>query len=317
MIKKFLVTGVAGDIGMGVGRILREYYPDSTLIGCDVNSENPSLAVYDCFYICPYANSKHYQDVILDLIKQHSIEFVIPTSEAEIAFFWASNLVGTLKEMGIKVLILAKEVVNISLDKYETVNFLRENNLNYPVTVLAESFEPNAATKFPVILKPRRGQGSKNIQLLESEFDFRSQKIHPGFIIQEFLPDDEQEYTCCVFGSEGQYRILILKRKLTCGSTSSGEVIYSNQIEEYIKKIASALKVNGCINFQLRLTKNGPYLFEINPRLSSTLVFRHKLGFKDLIWNIETLDEQKVSAYQAPDEGVRFYRGITEYIFEA
>jgi len=316
MIKKFLVTGVAGDIGMGVGRILKEEYPSSILIGCDVNSDNPSLAVYSHFHKSPYATTKGYQEFILELINKYSIEYVIPTSESEIDFFWASNLVEKLHNIKRKVLILDKNVVDISLDKYRTANFLRDNSLNYPVTALAEQFEVNKSIEFPMILKPRSGQGSKNITILSSPSDICNQNIGSGFIIQEFLPDEEQEYTCCIFGSMNEYRVLILKRKLSCGSTSSGEVVYSSKIEEYIRLIACALEVEGSINFQLRVTDRGPVLFEINPRLSSTLVFRHKLGFKDLIWNIEKLDDQNLSVYKTPKEGTCFYRGVTEYIFE-
>ena len=70
------------------------------------------------------------------------------------------------------------------------------------------------------------------------------------------------------------------------------------------------------MNIQLRLTDDGPIVFEINPRLSSTLVFRDMLGFKDLEWWIQSKTKQKISSYNKPKAGTLFYRGISEYIVQ-
>jgi len=48
--------------------------------------------------------------------------------------------------------------------------------------------------------------------------------------------------------------------------------------------------LQGSMNIQLILTDSGPRIFEINPRFSSTVLMRHKLGFCDFLWS---LDEAK------------------------
>ena len=85
-------------------------------------------------------------------------------------------------------------------------------------------------------------------------------------------------------------------------------------IDKYIKKVAEIFQLDGAMNIQLRMTKQGPMLFEINPRLSSTLVFRDMLGFSDLQWWIFSMSDQKIPAYQKPKTGTLFYRGVAEYI---
>ena len=62
------------------------------------------------------------------------------------------------------------------------------------------------------------------------------------------------------------------------------------------------------------MTKQGLMLFKINPRLSSTLVFRDMLGFADLQWWIFSLSDKKIPIYKEPKTGTLFYRGIAEYI---
>jgi len=57
-------------------------------------------------------------------------------------------------------------------------------------------------------------------------------------------------------------------------------------------------------------------IFEINPRFSSTVMFRHLLGFKDLIWSINEIAGKEVGDYIPPRAGTRFYRSSQEVILQ-
>jgi carbamoyl-phosphate synthase large subunit len=309
-----LITGVSGDIGFGIGRILRENYPDSFLLGCDVDEDCPSDVFFDCFVKAPYADSENYIGFIIGIIKKYSINVVVPTSEAEINFFWKFKLVELLRKMNVAILILDETIVQCSLDKYKTYNFLKRNGLNCPETNLANNVNDLILSRFPKILKPRSGQGSKGIRIINSLDEIDSELQVKEYIVQELLSNDKNEYTCCVFGCSGKYRSIIFKRKLQNGFTVSGEVVENKAIEDYILSISKILQLEGSMNLQLRVTDRGPVLFEINPRFSSTVVFRDKLGFKDLIWAVQKATGGNVSTYLKPKEGTKFYRGITEYI---
>jgi carbamoyl-phosphate synthase large subunit len=65
------------------------------------------------------------------------------------------------------------------------------------------------------------------------------------------------------------------------------------------------------------MTKKGPIIFEINPRFSSTVVFRHKLGFKDVQWAIlDLFNELKEKHLSIPDiVGRKIFRADKEIIF--
>ena len=77
-----------------------------------------------------------------------------------------------------------------------------------------------------------------------------------------------------------------------------------------------AVKINleGSINVQLRLTEKGPVVFEINPRFSSTVLFRHMFGFKDLEWSIQDKLNIEIEPYEDANEGQKFYKGFNEFI---
>jgi carbamoyl-phosphate synthase large subunit len=56
-------------------------------------------------------------------------------------------------------------------------------------------------------------------------------------------------------------------------------------------------------------------VFEINPRFSSTVVFRHKLGFTDLVWSLqEQVLNLSTSYVPTRPIGTRVYRVFDEQI---
>ena len=84
----------------------------------------------------------------------------------------------------------------------------------------------------------------------------------------------------------GDISSIQFERELNGGLTGWAKVISNYDVKSILHKIAENLKLKGSINIQLRLTENGPMIFEINPRFSSTSLMRHNLGFKDVLWSL-------------------------------
>jgi len=309
---RILVTGVAGDIGFAIGKVLRNHYPNSFLLGVDIDSNNNSLMVFDQFKRVHLADSDSYKKNVINLVKSMRIDFIIPTSEAEINVFWKKKLVIFFEKINVEVLILGQNIIDTSLDKFKTYQFLKNNKLDYPNTYLASNFHNQE--DFPMIFKLRSGQGSKGLRILNSNRDIKASEMNDSNIIQELLSDDENEYTCCVFSDGELHRSIILRRKLKGGYTDSGVVVENDDIDFYILKISKLLKLVGSINLQLRLTNRGPVLFEINPRFSSTVELRDALGFRDLLWSIQLKLEGKVEKYTKPNKGTKFFRAENEFV---
>lgn len=310
-----LVSGIAGDIGFGIGRILSRWDWPGSVHGIDVHSEHPGCFVFDRVNTAPYATDSSYFGWLRSYIERHDIGLFIPSSEAEISALSE----GDVKSIGgADILIANQQAVRLSLDKYRCMLFLNEKGIRVPEHGIVGVSTP---CRFPVIVKPRAGQGSKNIQRFDSKKEFE-RKAESLSLWQEYLASAKQEYTCAVYRSKRLgIRTLVMQRTLTGGLTSRGEVVDNPAIDIYVRDIAKHLDVNGCINVQLRLTETGPCLFEINPRLSSTLVFRDLMGFTDLRWWVrDTLGDPfapALSTYTPPKEGTRFYRGAMEYVTPA
>ena len=308
---KVLVSGVAGDIGFCIGRILKEWNFFENLHGVDISEDHPGSLIFDEVGVAPRANADNYLEWLSDYILTNQIDLLVPTSEAEI--FAISNNLSAIKSI-CKVLINDEVLIKNSLDKNKTLKYLNAAGIKVPPHGIGGV--GNKPMQYPVIVKPGRGQGSKGLRKISTDSELI--EITKRYVWQEYLTPDDEEYTCAVYVSkELKSRILLLKRVLVGGYTGRAIVVKNIEIEEYVKQIIEAWNVAGLYNIQLRLTDDGPKLFEINPRVSSTVVFRDKLGFKDLKWWIlETLG-MELPNYEEVCAGTRMYRGNTEYIISA
>jgi len=305
-----MVTGCGGDIGQSIGKILKSHALFDRVIGCDMSDEHAGRFIYDECITIPACTSDKYFPVLEEIIKKHQIDLILPISEPELRFFTENK---NVKGVSSKPLVIANSKAReIGFDKLRTVDFLKGSFLPFPEThVIAEMNDP----KLPLILKSRKGSGSKSIFILNETDDFLFyKKKYPDFIAQELLTDDN-EYTCCAFRSaKGETRIITYRRKLVDSYSGFGVVVNDPLIDLLLLKIADKLDLIGSINIQLRKSYKGPCVFEINPRFSSTVNFRHMMGFQDVIWSVEDILGFKLSDYSKVTAGRKFYKGFHEYI---
>lgn len=315
MIKKkinILVTGCGGDIGQSIGKILKSSSLFHTVVGCDMHNEHAGIFIFDKVFTVSRCISDSYIGELQKIIEVMDIDVILPASEPELRYLTKQNID---REFLNKILISANlKSRQIGFDKLSTIQFLQENSYPYPKTqVLSDIVIP----EFPLILKNRSGSGSKSIYKVNDpkEFEYLKKKHH-GFIAQEFISEEDGEYTCGLFrfGSDEIIRSIIFKRTLTNGYSGFGTIIEDRRITDFLHSLAQKLHLNGSINVQLRFSENKPKVFEINPRFSSTVLFRHMFGFHDLIWSLEDRLGLPLSDYDQPPAGGKFYKGYKEYI---
>ena len=307
-----LVTGCGGDIGQSVGKILSKSKYAKNVYGIDISDKNAAQFVFDNFDIGPKVSDKNYIIEIEKYVIKNEIDIIIPVSEHELRFY-TDNYTETPIIGGAMVLMANHFSRQIGFNKKNTSLFLKENNLPNPILYTVNGTN----TIFPLIAKPNTGAGSSNIFIVDNleEFRFLANK-NEDFIFQELLDGKEGEFTCCAYRSKNdEIRSIIFKRELSSGGYSGyGEVIEDHRISTLLVEIAKLLNLEGSINIQLRIHKKMPVVFEINPRFSSTILFRHLLGFKDLEWSIQEFLGEEISDYTKPQVGKCFFKGYNEYI---
>jgi len=286
-----LITGIGGDISQGVATILRECRKDLCLIGVDVHLQHGGKLFVDFYETIPSASDPDYLVALGLIIEKYQVDIFVPMTEPELSIlqpFFHSIF------PKVKWITAGAEVVAAGLDKLATIKVLEQLGLPVPWTVSVSDGEPLG---YPCILKNRYGSGSRAVFTLQNREDatFFS-KRYPEAIYQEMLEPPDREITCAVYRrNNGFVYSLLMLRRLTGGFTGWAKIIDNKETRVMCEQIAIGLNLRGAMNIQLRLTDQGPRVFEINPRFSSTVLMRHRLGFNDLLWAIEEAEGKEVS----------------------
>lgn len=294
MSRNVLITGIGGDIAQGVATILRECRPDLRLIGVDIHREHGGHRFVDFFTTVPAARHPFYREALKAVAEEQQADLVIPMSEAELA------VLRPFTELmpGVSWLFAGSQVVDAGLDKLATANALSNLGIAVPRTVpVAEG-----AVGYPCILKNRFGSGSRAVFIVnDAAAAAYLAPRYPDAVFQELLLPAEREVTCAVYRTrQGAVTTLLMQRRLTGGLTGWARVIDDEDAAEMCQRIAEGLDLRGSMNIQMRLTEDGPRVFEINPRFSSTVLMRHRLGFTDVIWALEEAEGKHVEFPELP-----------------
>lgn len=284
-MRKILVTAISGNVSNGILKILKE--TDDEVYGCDIYDYPAGMDKVKVCMKSVMAVLPEYIEDILDKCRKYGITHLIPVNETEIQII--SKNIQKFRQENIKVLINNKEILDTFLDKYDTVKYLSAiNGVYVPKTYLYDEFHEDGNS---YIVKLKNSCGSKFMKVITNKQELDSIPYEKNnFIIQEYMPDECNEYTVGCFSDGNSISTIIFKRKLEHGYTSFVELVYNDEISQIAAKIAEEINLSGYINIQLRKYKDSYYIFEINPRISGTVYFRHMLGFKDVIWWLDMLD---------------------------
>jgi carbamoyl-phosphate synthase large subunit len=165
--------------------------------------------------------------------------------------------------------------------------------LSVPWTIGVSDDQPFA---YPCILKNRFGSGSRAVFRVENAEDAEYlKKRYQNAILHEKLEPAYPEVTVGLYRTrDGEVSSLLMLRRLTGGFTGWAKVISDEETSKMCARIAEGLNLYGSMNVQLRLTDKGPRVFEINPRFSSTVLMRHRLGFTDVLWSFQEAEGEPV-----------------------
>ena len=310
MNKNVLVTSCGGDIGQSIGKILKRL--NCTTFGLDISNQNAAQFVFDSFEVGLRVSNKDYLTWLEQYVSKNQIDFIIPASEPELKFY-TKNYTDNVSINGAKVIMANHLSRTIGFSKQKTADFLQQQELPYPKSYTLDS----PSISYPLIAKPIDGAGSANVFTVRDEADFRFfAERYEGLIFQEFLDGSSGEFTCGVFRTKNHpTRTITFRRTLTVGGYSGfGEVVYDKRIDDLLQNVAKHLNLEGSINAQLRIHNDRPVIFEINPRFSSTVLFRDMLGYCDLQWSLEAAIGEAISDYDPVPEGRKFYKGFNEFI---
>jgi carbamoyl-phosphate synthase large subunit len=314
-----LITSVGGIVGQGIIKSLKYnnlYSENKThhynIHGTDLVYDSSGLYRVDKFSIINKPETEQFIDSIINLCTNNNIDIIFIGSDIELPIF-SKNKKKIESKTSTKVIVNQLKVIEICRDKYKTFEFLENNNLNYIPSCLAKDSEDFIKdNKFPLIVKPCEGFGSKFLTIAKNNTDLNyaiSTIENYGWtpLIQKYLKDDNKEFTTGITIDKNGKQVMssiVIKKILKHGQT------YKAIIDDYpnIKKISetTARKIGGigAINIQLRIDEDNDEakIIEINPRFSASCPMRTVAGINepDIVIRNTLFDEDiKITSYQS------------------
>lgn len=127
--------------------------------------------------------------------------------------------------------------------------------------------------RFPVIVKPRRGAGSRGVRLVQTREQLEALGTDESLIVQEHLPGDE--FSVDVFADAAGSIVAAVPRTRTrvdSGVSIAGRTVHDAELESTAASVARAVGLVGVANVQLRYDADGTAaLLEVNPRFPGAM----------------------------------------------
>lgn len=267
-----------------------------------VNSIKDTTAMWkaDVSYVSPEIRSNDYIPFLLEVCEKESVDIIISLFDLDTLFLSYNK--SKFDEIGVKLIMPDFNIVEICLDKLKMFNFLTDNEFDTPRTFsgLEEAGRAleNKTIAFPLVIKPRWGQGSiateivYNREELFHAYKLLSSKIkntsishiealnfENTLLIQEFIAG--QEYGVdCINDLNGSHKVVVVKKKLAMrsGETDAAITVMDKSINEVISKLGNLFKHVSIIDIDVIKSDNKVYIIDINPRFGGGYPFSHAAG---------------------------------------
>ncbi|MDD4762048.1 MAG: ATP-grasp domain-containing protein [Candidatus Pacebacteria bacterium] len=294
-------------VGINTALSLREI--THKLIGVDVTNDNTASYFVDSFYKVPLASQKKdFLRTLLKISKREKIDCIFPLTLEESLVLTKNSKI--FEKNKIKIANLNNQnILKICNDKWLTNRYLLKKGIPVPkafspknIAELKKMVKLLGYSQNKVVFKPRVTHGSRGFRILASQydrysllmdqkptdniylsldqiiFDLKTKKSFPKIIIMDFL--EGEDYSVYCFCDKGEALVILpMKRSgLLPGMSLGGKIIFNNDIIEYVRRIIKSFNFSGPINIQLKNTEFGPFIYEINTRVSATTIAARGVG---------------------------------------
>jgi len=267
-----IITGIGGNVGQGVARIVRAIAPDMRIVGTNTEEVSGGNHLCDAVYLMPLATDPTYREAMTRIVRDERPALLLPCTDYETLALAA--FAADLPPTGVS----EPRVAAMFLDKWKTFEAFEASGLPFARSALPTHYDRPFAS---VIVKPREGRGSRDLHFNPSRPDL----FDDTFVVQELMRGDELTIAAYVTGAGMLHGFIVLRRFLQAGATSACETVLRHDaaVEALLRKMIAAIPVRGSFNVQAIARPDGSIVpFEVNGRISGTASIRHHFGFRDV-----------------------------------
>jgi len=310
MKKKLLFSGAGGSIFPYMFEQLKDEYE---VFAMDSDAKIAQLYKNEKVFTVPNITEDNFESTICTIIKENQIDFYIPGIDEELLI--AAKIA---RKMGIHTLSPNTDFITLCLDKFVLMDILEKQNISVIPTMLGDSYKEQYP--YPIFLKPNVGRGSRGIKKIDTPNQYEAYFLLEEYtkeelLVQPYIGGDE--YTVSVTVNNLNQLLSVVPKIVYTkqGITKYAKSVHHQQIENVCQKIVETLTPHGSFNVQLKLVDDEIFIFEINPRFSTTLVLSVASGVNEIDLAIKNFDNSKVT-YVSDFKETKLIRRWENYFYE-
>ncbi len=319
--KKIIVLGSGPNrIGQGIefdyccvhGLLaIKECGFEAIMVNCNPETVSTDFDMADKLYFEP-VNWEHLWEII-ELEQPYGVI-------VQLGGQTALKLSKRLHERGIRIIGSSFDSMDIAEDRGRFSDLLKEMEIPYPKYGTAyttdDAIEVAKEVGYPVLVRPSYVLGGQRMRIVINEEELEKAVLSlikhlPGnkILIDHFLDRCQEAEIDAIYDGEN-FHVMGVMEHIEPAGIHSGDShavlpefnlspLIVATMEEYAKRIAKALKIQGLINIQFAIKDGKVYVIEANPRASRTTPFIAK-AYQIPYLNIATkvmLGEKKLTDF--------------------
>ncbi|MEU8349124.1 ATP-grasp domain-containing protein [Streptomyces sp. NPDC048845] len=254
MTKRILVTGTGGAPGFDLARSLQQL--GCRVIAADCDPYAAGLLLPDATgCLTPSATSPEYRAGMLRLCATTRPDAVLSTVERELP-----QLLGLrrqLADLGVTTWLPDQAAIRACGDKARFAEVLQRSGVPAPRTVLPH--ELDQAPDGPLVVKPRCGQGAKDVHVCRTREQARVLcELIPAPIVQEYVSG--REFTAdCLVDRAGRASVILRYRLLVKGGLAVVSRTFTDpEAQECVRAALTATGATGACCVQGFIRQDSP-----------------------------------------------------------
>lgn len=239
----------------------------------------PTLYLADHATRLPLTSDLEYINALCDVVQQHRIDLIVPTIDTELEVLARHRR--RLEELGCIPLVSSVELIEVTRDKFQTVQTFGDKGIRVPVSWLPSDL---ADHELPprLFIKPRRGSASQHTYKTDRHTLDALLTIVPDPIVQELVEAPEVTVDALLdLDGRPLHYVPRLRIRTLAGESIQGLTIDDEPFRDWLIGVleqVSKMGGIGPVTLQMFLTEPEPTLSEINPRFGGGFPLANAAG---------------------------------------
>ena len=288
IVERVLVTAIGTMNCTTIIQELKKYGEKYYILGADINERHciaNSIEVNEYYQFPSVLKDRDaYASFVLSFCIEHNVNMVYCVVDEEVEVL-AKNR-EKFDNAGILLCLANTEAIVVCHNKDKFAEWSEREIPNYCIKRF-ETYDDVKDSDFPVFVKPIEGRASIGCRIIQNRLELQEYRDNwKNFVVEEFIKGDivavDIVRNKVTKDFEIAQRLELLRNSNGCGIAV--QIVDNPAIREACDIIAKKLDLNGVINAEFFVLKDGPKIIEVNQRLPAGIAYSCMAGL-DVVMN--------------------------------